>query len=77
MENKKLTPMMELIEILDKELQMHDFRQLSAYTKATELLEKERQMVIDAYVQGGLNLTSMNPKIITPEQYYNETYKTK
>jgi hypothetical protein len=40
--------MQELIDFLEPELKMHDFSQLPAYEKAKELLEKEKQQIIEA-----------------------------
>jgi len=66
------TPMQELIDFLEPELKMHDFSQLPAYEKAKELLEKEKQQIIDSNNAGykacrrDLNQNA--------EDYYNETY---
>ena len=82
MEDKKLTPMMELELDVKKLIETKCY--LSVTNFSNDILnlieyykEKERQMVIDAYIHGELNLTSMNPVIITAEEYYNETFKTK
>lgn len=65
MADKKLTPMMELFNDIEKHIQF------TPKYKAT-LLEKERQMVVDAYEHkaDGTRYTYGN-------DYYNETFKTK
>lgn len=42
--------------------------------EAKELLEKEKQQIIDAYTDGCANWDNYDSN---PEQYYNETYNTK
>jgi hypothetical protein len=76
MPDKKLTPMMELIEFLAKDLKMQDFSQLPAYEKANELLEKERQMVVKSYKNGEQNGYLPDMFKLTAEQYYTQTYKS-
>lgn len=74
--SKIKSAMQELIDFLELELKIHDFLQLPAYEKAKELLEKEKQQIIEAYQtniktyideDGNLNTNSA-------EQYYNETF---
>lgn len=93
MENKKLTPMMELIEeinysiynekeVIDNASEYHplDVKQatliyntsMNIVKKIENKLEKERQMIIDAY-----NYATLFHTEIDAEQYYNETFKTK
>jgi hypothetical protein len=77
------TPIQELIEYmdllsvpkeLDKDIQsaLTQFHTHLMY-KINELLEKEKQMVIEAYHEGKRNngIHSVNKS----EQYYNETFK--
>jgi hypothetical protein len=61
------TPLQELIECIEKDMRMHDFSQLSAYEKAKELLEKEKQMVKDAFYYARNNAVYF-------DYYYNEKY---
>ena len=90
MADKKLTPMMELFNDIEKHMQ---------FTKKykANFLKKERQMVIDAYHNGQkqvvvainkrYDLSNTMKEIekidngLEPneeaEQYYNETFKTK
>lgn len=90
MADKKLTPMMELIEWVNQnkcneenqagdKLIVVDADELEQ--KANELLEKERQMVVDAYEDGidGVDYCENRGWLRTKigEQYYNETFKTK
>jgi len=65
------TAMQELIDFLEPELKMHDFIQLPAYKKAKDLLEKEKQQIIDAFDAG----SKFNGDWEAEEQYYNETFK--
>lgn len=92
MADKKLTPMMELIEeikeslenekeVISKPDEYHplDVKQarlifnnsMLIIKKINELLEKERQMVIDAYNSG-----QQIPPFEFAEQYYDKTFKT-
>lgn len=76
------TPMMELIEEW-KPLTEHEDQSLRQVAEefiksATELLEKEKHMVIDAYTDGcneGLSFTGKK-LIKTAEDYYNQKYKS-
>ena len=69
------TAMQELIDFLEPELKMHDFLQLPAYEKAKDLLEKEKQQIINAHREGVYNNTLGNNDFESEEQYYNETFK--
>jgi len=64
------TAMEQLIDFLEPELKMHDFLQFPAYEKAKELLETEKQQIIDAYKfaehTGGYDA----------EDYYTSTFET-
>ena len=67
MADKKLTPMMELFNDIEKHIQF------TGKYKAN-FLEKERQNYIDAYRRGsefGFDATKKEA-----EQYYNEKFKT-
>lgn len=64
--------MQQLIDFLEPELKMHDFLQLPAYEKAKELLEPEKQQIIDAYKKG-LSQSEIN---WDPEAYYTSTFET-
>jgi hypothetical protein len=71
MSNK--TAMQQLIEWGDEMMLKHPLKVLSfaeAIDKAVELLEVEKEQIVDAYKFG--NLSDIYVK---PEQYYNETYK--
>jgi hypothetical protein len=46
------TALQELIDFIEHELKMHDFLQLPAYEKATELLDLEKQQIQDAVTYG-------------------------
>ena len=46
----------------------------SILSMATELLEKEKQMVIDAFADGFVNGVDRKP-VIKPEDYYTQTFK--
>lgn len=45
------TAMQQLIDFLEPGLKMHDFSQLPAYEKAKELLETEKQVIIEAVIE--------------------------
>jgi len=71
------TPMQELIEYSDSlEHITHEEALHLIYLKLRELLEKEKQMIIDAYTacwgNDGGNEYHKEPEA---EQYYNETFK--
>ena len=71
------TAMQELIEWLDiaiEELKGNDSTDfaeglVAARVKANKALEKEKEQIIDA-----INTWCSDDNILTPEQYYNETY---
>lgn len=64
------TPMQELIEWMNTAPSSE--QPISIYDKATELLEKEKQVIIDAYNEGYLVGNGSNK---TAAKYYNETFK--
>ena len=67
--------MQQLIDFLEPELKMHDFLQLPAHEKAKELLETEKQQIIDAHNKGQQYYNSgYNPTV--SEQYYTSTFTT-
>jgi flagellar biosynthesis/type III secretory pathway protein FliH len=79
------TSIQELIEYLDAEIKMHDFSQLPAYEKAKQLLEKEKQVIEDAFNQGyrdgfsDAQSVTENDKDISEfsdaQDYYNQKFK--
>ena len=66
------TPMQELIDMIERKSYL---TKDDIIFEANKLLEKERQMVIDAFIKGNRNCGYTG--IIDAEQYYNETFKTK
>ena len=73
--------MQQLIDFLEPELKMQDFLQLPAYEKAKELLETEKQQIIDAYNSGwqyGFLANDIENLMPTQnsEQYYTSTFET-
>ncbi len=66
--------MQELIEIINKELGENTLSNDEGYTLkwvkygAEQLLEKEKEQIIDAYKEG------VNSIIYNQEDYYNQTY---
>ena len=77
---KETTPMQELIESVVNMAQGLNEDELYDYVirKATELLEKEKQMVVDAYEKGSQEADDWhsNPSggSKTAEQYYNDKF---
>tara|TARA_R110002126_G_scaffold4836_3_gene25037 strand:- start:123 stop:344 length:222 start_codon:yes stop_codon:yes gene_type:complete len=70
------TAMQELIEWGDKMLLKHPQKILGfgeVIDKAEELLEKEKEQIIDAYIEG---YTSWDSEM-TSLEYYTKTYKKK
>ena len=59
------TAMQELIEYLE----VRDRKFTYTYKKATELLEKEKEQIIEAWIA-----TDNQLQRLAAEQYYNETY---
>ena len=57
--------MQELIEYLE----VRDRKFTYTYKKATELLEKEKEQIIEAWIA-----TDNQLQRLAAEQYYNETY---
>lgn len=78
---KKKTPLQMLIDHLEERknklstsddgLFVFDF----CISKATDLLEKEREVILNAYVNGGDNVDGLFGQTKSSEQYYIETYK--
>jgi len=67
-QNEIKTPMQILLSELNH---FPEGREALKKTRWEELLEKEKQMIIDAYMEGSISLTSK----MEAEQYYNETFK--
>ena len=78
------TPMQELIEWTDKlisilpEDSIGVRNQLIIVREKTEsLLEKEKEQIMDAWIEGGgCSYLSIESDMILAEEYYNETFKT-
>ena len=71
------TAMQTIIEWGDKMMLEHPMKTLSfaeAIDKAVELLEMEKEQIIEAFKHGELPPFFVN---YNAEQYYNETYKQK
>ena len=66
------TAMQELIEFIDDKFIVSNSPQISSiYHKAQELLEKEKEQIMNSYWDGGQDVPSTEKRC---EQYYNETY---
>lgn len=74
MPDRKLTPMMEFIQWMDDF--EYVFHKKDAKEKATELLEKEHQMIVKSYKNGEQNASLPDMFGLTAEQYYTQTYKS-
>ena len=61
------TAMQELIEYLE----VRDRKFTYTYKKAIELLEKEKEQIIEAYDKG---ISDHQWNDYNPEEYYNQTY---
>jgi len=65
------TAMQELISELKR---VEDYPMMPFVIRiANDLLEKEKEQIIDSYLQGSFD---DGPNITNSEQYYNQTYKT-
>ena len=60
--------MQELIEWMGK----NDYYGTGVFYAANNLLEKEKEQIMDSYLQGSFD---DGPNITNSEQYYNQTYK--
>lgn len=65
--------MQELINWVDTKLKLDGYEHGIILSKATELLEKEREQIINAYDKGEFNQGCNGDA----KQYYNETFKQK
>jgi len=65
------TPLMELIEYFKKYEEVLGVTAKMAIDKATELLEKEREVIMDAYWDGGHDRPNHQS---TCEAYYTKTF---
>jgi len=70
------TPLMELIEWLKFETLPMPVPTTEIITKATELLEKEREVIQDAFDEGFVNRphSTYIGKVITASDYYTKTF---
>lgn len=83
----KNTPLQKLILKLADKQDEHSFnteyddgvrRGLAlAIVNARELLEEEKQMVIDSWIDGEGRFFDAGTEIIEAEKYFNETYQNK
>jgi len=63
--------MQELIEYIELNIDDNDFIKHEVLEQADNLLEKEKEQIIDAYSQGyGDGVQEPNPN----DDYYNQTY---
>ena len=76
------TPMQELIEELEQSINGSEFEPnrtservavTQCINSAKKLLEKEKQVIIDAY-KSGVDIPVEKMDSIAAEQYYNETF---
>ena len=72
MENKG-TAMRQFIEWMIEESQVIPVQAEECYNKAKELLETEKEQIINAHIKGHY-APSSTLKYHDAEQYYNETY---
>ena len=80
----KKTPLQKLIEIIKSSKQQVDIQSMGICEvldyhgiedKATELLEEEKQMVIDSWIDGEGRFFDAGTEIIEAEKYFNETFE--
>jgi len=64
------TAMQELIEWV--EVRFSNSHQTEVFKKATELLEKEKEQIVDAFIQGGEQWNSEDESVIYYEKIYNK-----
>jgi hypothetical protein len=64
------TAMQELIEFIESTNNTPHVN-LTIMDKAKKLLEKEKEQIMDSYLQGSFD---DGPNITNSEQYYNQTY---
>lgn len=80
------TAMQQLIDFLEPELKMGDFLQLPAHEKAKQLLEAEKEQIMEAYNFGyregfhdGKSCVSDEKDVSefeNAEQYHTQTFKS-
>jgi hypothetical protein len=71
--NNMKTSMQELIEFIDDKFIVSNSTQISSiYHKVQELLEKEKEQIIDARNDG--IVSNIKGYCISNEEYYNQTY---
>ena len=82
----KKTPLQKLIEIIKSSKQEVDVQGMGICEvldyhgiedMATELLEEEKQMVIDSWIDSEGRFFDAGTEIIEAEKYFNETYQNK
>ena len=72
------TAMQELIEWIEREKleSLGELTHSEIIEKATELLAKEKEQIVDAYNEGYTDMKH-NVDICSAETYFNQTYKQK
>ncbi len=66
---KQLTPLEELINWINS-----DCTPMDCVLKAKELLEKEKQVIVDAFIQGNRRVFYDGTEEVLANDYYNNKY---
>ena len=68
------TPIQEMLEYVQDEVQLFGSARQILISKIKEMLEKEKEVIMDAYIAGESDATH---KIDSALNHYNETFNTK
>ena len=68
------TPIQEMLEYVQDEVQLFGSARQILISKIKEMLEKEKEVIMDAYMAGESDATH---KIDSALNHYNETFNTK
>jgi len=70
------TPLQTFIEYIEQKREDGEGDLRTLIWKGKELLEKEKQMICDAYVAGFAEALKNKPMPRTDKDYYQQTFKT-
>jgi len=69
------TTMQELIEFFDLTCKDNEMTSYDGQCKLTELLAKEKEQIVDAYIQGYADGGSQHTRHKNSKDYFDQTYK--
>ena len=65
-----MTPLQELLNWVDKELKLYGYEHKEIMLKVLDLMEKERDMVNDSFIEGKMSEAGLS-NILNGNEFYN------